>query len=1099
MRLPSRPLRLVSVLGALSLWLAPSALAATPAGTLGYYRFPTLHDDTVVFTAEGDLWSVPLEGGIARRLTSHLGEETFAELSPDGGRIAFSATYEGPTEVYVMSAAGGVPKRLTWEGVRANVVGWSPQGEVLYASRRGSGLPAGQLFAVDASTGARRALPLAQAAEGLFDDSTLYFTRQESNISNTRRYRGGTIQQLWRWDGGRDEARRLMPGDSAASRNPMPWQGRVYFVGDRSLDMNIWSVKPDGSDARQHTLHKGWDVNDASLQNGRIVYQLGADLRVYDIAKNEDRPIDVRLASDLDQSRERWLQNPSEWVTAAHLSPNGDRVTLTARGQVFVVPVEDGRLVQATRDPGVRWRQARFLDGRQLVALSDASGEVEWWRLPANGMGPATELTKDAKIFRYDGVASPDGRWLAHTDRDQQLWLLDVTSGTQTRLAKSEVWDDPRDLAWSPDSRWLAFTLPGSNLLARVHIYDTRSRSSTPVTSERWDSYSPAWSADGKWLWFLSDRHFDSVVRSIWGPRQPDPFFDRPTQVFGLALQREYRSPWAKLDELESGGGAGSSDQATKSGDKSEAKEKQKSSGVAPVEVNFEGLSERLVEVPADAGNLSNLTTDGKRLYWLARESDVNAKPDLAQLEIARKNDGVGTVLAGVESYELSQDGKKLLAKKGDGWYVFDAGAKAPEKLDKSKLPLTGWTFAFDPQIEWRQMFEEAWRLERDYFYDRGMHGVDWNAQREKFRPLAARVTTRGELANVFQQMVGELSALHMYVYGGDHRRGPDQVDPASLGARLARDERAAGWRIEHVFRTDPNEPGRLGPLAKPELDVRDGDVVLAVNGVPALSVADPGALLRGQAGRQVLLRLQRGGTARELVVTPVTPARETDLRYTEWEYTRRLRVDSLSAGRVGYVHLRAMGPNDIAQWHRDYFPIYDRDGLVIDLRNNRGGNIDAWILGKLLRRAWMWWQPRAAQPFANMPYAFQGKLVAIVNENTISDGEAFAEGLRRLGLGKIVGARTWGGEIWLSQDNFLVDRGIATAAETGVYGPEGDWLIEGHGVDPDVVVDNLPRATAEGGDAQLDAAVKQLLDDIARSPRVKPVAPRYPDKSGRR
>jgi tricorn protease len=1090
-----------SALAALALVLpAAAAFAAPSPGALGYYRFPTLHDDTVVFTAEGDLWSVPLAGGVARRLTSHLGEETSGELSPDGSQLAFSATYDGPAEVYVMSMAGGVPKRLTWDGLRANVIGWTPQGEVIFASRRGSGLPAGRLFALHPTTGVRRVLPLAEAAEGLFDGATLYFTRQESNISNTRRYRGGTIQQLWRWDGGREEARRLMPDDSAASRNPMPWQGRVYFVGDRTLDMNIWSVRLDGGDARQHTFHKGWDVLDASLQNGRIVYQLGADLHVYDIAKNEDRAIDVSLTSDLDQSRERWVQNPAEWVTAAHLSPNGDRVVLTARGQVFVVPVEDGRIVNATRDPSVRWRQARFLDGRQLVALSDASGEVEWWKLPANGVGSPTQLTKDAKTLRFEGVASPDGKYVASRNKDMELWLLDVASGTHTRIAVAPAWEDITELVWSPDSRWLAYGLPDRNHLMRVHVYDTRTRSDMAVTSERWDSWSPAWSPDGKWLWFLSDRRFDTVVRSIWGSRQPDPFFDRPTQVFGLALQREYRSPWAKLDELQAGGGEAAEDKSAKPADRSAGKAKgTPAKGAMPVEIDFDGLGERLVEVPADAGNLSNLSTDGKRLYWLAREADVNAKSDLVQLEIARKNDGAGTVLAAVDAYELSQDGKKLLVKKSDAWYVFDAAAKAPEKLDKSKLPLAGWTFAFDPKVEWRQMFEEAWRLERDYFYDRGMHGVDWNAQREKFRPLAARVTTRGELANVFQQMVGELSALHMYVRGGDHRQGPDQSEPASLGARLARDERAGGWRIEHIFRTDPHEPAKLGPLAKPELNVRAGDVVLAVNGVPALSVPDPGALLRGQAGKQVLLRLQRpGGTARDLVVTPVTPGRENDLRYTEWEYARRLRVDSLSTGRVGYVHLRAMGPPDMAQWHRDYYPVFDRDGLVIDLRNNRGGNIDAWILGKLLRRAWMWWQPRAGQAFANMPFAFQGRIVAIVNETTISDGEAFAEGMRRLGLGKVVGTRTWGGEIWLAADNFLVDRGIATAAETGVYGPEGDWLIEGHGVEPDVVVDNLPRATADGHDAQLDAAVKLLLDDIAKQPRPRPAAPKYPDKSGR-
>jgi len=1087
----------------LLLLLAPAAVAAPAGGTLGYYRFPSLRGGTVVFTAEGDLWRVPLSGGVAQRLTSHPGEESNAAISPDGRSVAFSAMYDGPTEVYVMPMQGGLPKRLTWDGLRDVVVGWTPEGEVLFTSRRGSGLPAGQLFAVHPESGARRALALSQAADGAWEGGTLVFTRQEPNISSTRRYRGGTLQQLWVWSGGNAEARRLMPGDSAASRTPMPWQGRIYFVGDRSGSMNVWSVRPDGSDARQHTNHDGWDVLGASLDDGKVVYQLGADLRVLDLASGDDQALDIRIASDLDQTREHWVQNPADWVASAHLSPTGDRVALTARGQVFVAPTEDGRLVSATRQPGVRWRQACFMpDGKSLVAFSDESGEVEWWKLPANGVGDPSQLTRDGKVLRFDGLPSPDGKWLASTNKDRELWLLEIASGKHQRIAASEEWDDIRDLAWSPDSRWLCYTRPAQDLMTQIMLYDTKGGATTALTRDRWDSYSPAWSPDGKWLWFLSDRHFDSVVRGIWGSRQPDPFFDRPTQVFGLSLQKGTRSPWAKLDELQSAGEPAKEKPAETKGAKpaGKAPEGAGAKSPAPVTIDLDGIQDRLIEVPVDPGNLSALSTDGKRLYFLATEADVNAKPDLQSLEIARKQDGVTTVLAGLESYELSADGKKLLVKKGDAYYVFDAGAKAPEKLDKSKLPLTGWTFAFDPRVEWRQMFTEAWRLERDYFYDRGMHHVDWKAQLEKFRPLAERVTTRAELADVFQQMVGELSALHMYVRGGDQRRGLDQAEPASLGARFARDERAGGWRVERAFRTDPDEPAKLSPLARPGVDVRDGDVLLAVNGVPALSVGDPGALLRGQAGKQVLLRVQRpGGSARDVIAEAVTPARETDLRYTEWEYTRRLRTDSLSAGRVGYVHLRAMGPPDIAQWQRDYFPVYDRDGLVIDLRGNRGGNIDAWILGKLLRRAWFWWQPRVGRPFANMPFAFRGKIVALVNETTISDGEAFAEGFRRLGLGKVVGTRTWGGEVWLSADNFLVDKGIATAAETGVFGPEGDWLIEGRGVVPDLVVDNLPHATAQGADAQLDAAVKLLLDEIEADPVKRPVTPPYPDKSGRR
>jgi tricorn protease len=395
-------------------------------------------------------------------------------------------------------------------------------------------------------------------------------------------------------------------------------------------------------------------------------------------------------------------------------------------------------------------------------------------------------------------------------------------------------------------------------------------------------------------------------------------------------------------------------------------------------------------------------------------------------------------------------------------------------------------------------MFVEGWRLERDYFYDPGMHGLDWPAMRKKYLPLAERVTDRGELNDVLAQMVGELSALHIFVRGGDQREAPDNIETGSLGARLRRDAAAGGYRVEHIYRSDPDIPARIAPLAQQGVDVGEGDVIEMINGVAALSSPDPAELLRSQAGRQVLLRVKPrdGGSVREVIVKPITQSREADLRYDEWEYTRRKLVDRMSDSQLGYVHLRAMGASSMAEWEREFYPVYNRAGLIIDVRHNNGGNIDSWILARLMRKAWFYWQPRVGRPYWNMQYAFRGPMVVLVNERTASDGEAFAEGFRRLGLGKLIGTRTWGGEIWLSASNFLTDRGIATAAETGVYGPEGEWLIEGHGVDPDVVVDNLPHATYNGKDAQLEAAVKHLLEAINKKPADVPKAPAYPKKS---
>jgi len=744
-------------------------------------------------------------------------------------------------------------------------------------------------------------------------------------------------------------------------------------------------------------------------------------------------------------------------------------------------------------------------DGKSLLALSDESGETEFWRLAADGIGARVQLTNDGKVLRWDGVASPDGRFVAHLDKDQQLWLLDTRTRKQTLLGTNRD-GGFRDVAWSPDGRWLAYSAPAANQFSRLWLYDVERAKSTPVTSNRYDSYGPAWSPDGRWLWFLSDRHLQSVVGSPWGPRQPEPFFDKQTMIFALALVPGERFPFQPDDEVGAPGmrpvAPAPRDSTKPATDSAHAPTPPSPRvGVKPAPralIDLDGIERRIVEVPLAPGNYDELSTDGKRLYFLSDERGGDARPQLLTLAIDNKGARPETFMADVRAYELSLDGKKVMLRKGNDIVVVDAGAKAPTDLSKATVNLKDWVLHFDPRDEWRQMFADAWRLERDYFYDRGMNGIDWAAMKARYAPLVERVTDRAELSDILAQMVGELSALHIFVRGGDIRRGQDAVLPASLGARLERDEARGGYRVEHIYRADPDVPRELPPLARYGVDVVEGDVIESVNGISTLSVPDIGSLLRDQADRQALLRVKpkSGAASRDVIVVPVSQQRDQQLRYAEWEYTRRLAVEKKSNGRFGYVHLRAMGGNDIAQWARDFYPAFDREGLIIDVRHNNGGNIDSWILEKLMRKAWFYFQPRVGNPTWNMQYAFRGHVVVLTDAFTASDGEAFAEGFRLLGLGKVIGTRTWGGEIWLSANNFLVDRGIATAAETGVYGPEGKWLIEGHGVDPDIVVDNEPHATFEGADAQLDAALTHLEAEVKAHPDPVPAPPAYPRKA---
>jgi len=1083
-----------------------AAQAPTRPSSLGYFRFPAISGETIVFTAEGDLWRVPIRGGSAQRLTTHAAEESRAAISPDGRTIAFSASYEGPTEVYTMPIDGGLPVRRTFDGANAIMVGWTPDGKVLYSTRKYSTLPDRQLVAVDPRTNTVTPLPLSQASDGSVDATTgtLYFTRYAWQGSNTKRYQGGTAQNIWKFARGANAAVPLTADWTGTSRVPLVWQNRVYFASDRDGTVNLWSMDLDGHDVKQLTHHVGFDVLSPSLSAGKIAYQLGADIHLYDIATGNDAIVPIILVSDFEQAREKWVRNPTEWISAVHLSPTGDRVAITARGQVFVFPAQQGRLVEATPGKSARWRDAKFFgDGKTILALSDRSGELEFWTLAATGVGASEkQITRDAKVLRWYGTPSADGKWVAHTDKDLQLWVTEMSTG-KTKLIGVNKFGDFGDIRWSPDAKWLSYSAPSHNQFGQLFLYSVETGKSTAVTSNRYDSYSPAWTPDGKWLYFLSDRHLESLVGSPWGARQPEPFFDKQTMVFALALVPGERNPFQPDDELSAAQNPkpDSAKVPTDSAQKGRPAPTPKKQSVSPAsrqQIVLDGIERRLLEVPVSAGNYGDLATDGKRLYLTSRDAGSDSKTQLRTFAIDNKNPELETYLADVKDFELSADGKKLLVRKGTDIYVLDAGAKAPTELAKSQVNLKGWVLHFDPREEWRQMFADAWRLERDYFYDRGMHGIDWVAARARYAPLVDRVTDRAELSDILAQMVGELSALHIFVYGGDLRAGTDSVLPASLGARLARDESGGGYRVEHVFRGDPDAPGGLAPLSRYGVDVGDGDVIEAVNGVATLSVTDIGALLRNQADRQVLLRVKpkSGGASREVVVTPIAQPREDDLRYAEWEYTRRLAVEEQGKGDIGYVHLRAMGGRDIAQWARDFYPAFDRQGLIVDVRHNRGGNIDSWILEKLMRKAWFYWQGRVGEPTWNMQYAFRGHVVVLTDAHTASDGEAFAEGFRRLGLGKVIGTRTWGGEIWLSSSNVLVDRGIATAAETGVYGPEGKWLIEGHGVDPDIVVDNEPHATYQGKDAQLDAALAYLRAEIKARPVPVPPPPPYPKKA---
>jgi len=1113
-----------SSVGFLCSYSALAFAADSPAVHRGYLSDPALHGDAIVFTAEGDLWSIDIHGGQARRLTTGTGTENKATISPDGKTVAFRANYEGPAEVYTIPIDGGLPQRRTWDG-NSEPEGWAPDGRLLVSTERYSTLPSVELVLID-DHGGREMVPLAQAAQGAYsaDGQTLFFTRWFHQWSETKRYKGGWTENLWSFDG-THEAAPLTADYAGTSTNPMFFAGRVYFLSDRDGVMNVYSMDTQGRGVKEESHQRTFDIEGASLNDGRIAYACAGDVWLLDLKTGHEEIVPITLVSDFDQMRTHWVKKPLDYLTAVHISPDGSSAVFTARGEIFTLPAKSGRIIRVAGDSDVRYREARFMpDGKSIVALSTKSGETEFWKFAANGEGAPEQWTHNAKVLRWGGVPSPDGHWLAHTDKDQQLWIYDIKAGQDKRIAQSMT-GGYGDLAWSGDSGWLAYSEAAENGFEQIKILNVESGTMQTVTSDRYNSISPAWSSDGKWFYFLSDRNLKTTVQAPWGPRQPEPHFDRTVKLYELALAPELRSPFLPGDELHP------DDAAKKEGDKpTDDKDKSKDAKAATddkkpaegersaaqkkdeekdkkkpaeVKIDFKDMASRLAEVPAPPGNYGSLQLTDKRLCWLSANDGQQDHVALQCLEIGNKGDDVETVLGDVKDFEISLDRKKTLINKGESFYILDSGASSgslsdPKSMGKAAIDLSHWTISTNPREEFRGIFLDAWRMERDYFYDRHMHGVDWVAVRDRYLPLVDRVADRDELNQVIAQMVSELSALHTFVGGGDDRKPADNVDIATLGAALRRDEKAGGYVVEHVYLHDPDLPNLAPPLARPESRVSEGDVIVSIDGQSVLSVADERSLLRGKAGQQVMLHVKpASGEAHDLLVKPIGAGEDSRMRYAEWEYSRRLKVEDESKGQIGYVHLQAMGSEDIDQWAREYYPIYNRQGLILDMRHNHGGNIDSWLLGDLLRKAWFYWQPRVGNPDWNMQYAFRGHIVVLCDQETASDGEAFSEGFKHFQMGKVIGTRTWGGEIWLSGSNIQADNGVATAAEIGVYSSDGKkWLIEGHGVDPDIVVDNLPHATFGGSDAQLQAAIDLLQKEIKDDPR--PVAPHppYPDKS---
>lgn len=1044
----------------------------TAQGIEGYYQYPDIHQNTIVFTAEGDIWKVSIEGGLAQRLTRHTEEERNPAISPDGKTIAYYATYDGLSEVYTMPIDGGVTCRWTYSNSEgASVVGWSPKGEIIYKTTELCNSPNSRLATIDLKTKIKSIVPLHQANEGTQNEKGVWFFVPLPNMNaHVKRYAGGMARQIWKFEGSK-EAVKLTTDHLGENFNPMWYVNRVYFITDRDGMKNIWSMDADGKDLKQHTFHTEFDVRSANVDDGKIVYQHGADLWLLDIASGKYKKIEISLASDFEYLRATWVENPADYITSVNPDPQGEKVVVTTRGRVFVVPVKSGRTIAFTEpnDTVIRNRDATFsYDGKHIISLSDASGEFEFVEFAADGSGEVKQISQNGKPLSYEGIPSSDGKWIAYDDIDKNMYILNVNTGVRKKISTNE--QGIRDFSWSPDNQWLAFVQVALTGFTQIKVYNVNDGSIFDLTNDRSNNSKVKWSPDGKFIYYLSDRSFNTLTGNPRNSRLGGVEWDKVHKVYHVALNKGTLSPFRALDELNQ-----------------ENSEDERPAGKIMVAIDKDDIQSRTMIVPIASGNYYHLEVNDQAIYLLAKENASEATPHLKAAEISREKTDLTTIASGIDHFKLTPNGKKLFIKKGPSYYMVEAGTGS---LNLSNaIDLSGCQFLFNPKEDWKQLYKDAWRMERDYFYDRNMHGVDWNAMYQKYLPFVDRVTTRNELNDVLAQLIGELSVLHAFVFGGDMPNDNRSIQVGSLGAKTSRDEKSGGFKIDYIYKSDPDFPERKSPLDDPFLDIKEGDIITKINGKEALSVMDISELLINQAGKQVKLSIKRGAIDKDIIIK--SSPDPYWLIYRDWEYGNRLKVEKDNVNEIGYLHLSANSDWDIGQFYREYFPVANKKGLIIDMRYNEGGYISNILLDVLYRQVWMYRVDRTGQPIDRIPH-----MVVLVNERTGSDGEGFAEGFKRLGLGTTIGMRTWGGFVALHFGNQLTDNGIAAAPMHGGYGPDGKWLVEGMGHVPDIEVDNLPYETFNGKDAQLDVAIEFLKKKIAEDPKDIPPPPAYPDKS---
>jgi tricorn protease len=1047
----------------------------------GYPRFPALHGDTLIFVSEDDLWLASTRGGAASRLTAGVGEASHPRLSPDGTLVAFVGREEGPAEVFVMPIGGGTARRLTYQAAqRVAVVGWSEDGRsIVYASSAEHPLR-GELWLweVDRDGGLPRRLtygPASAISRGPNGGTVL--GRHTADPARWKRYHGGTVGDLWVDPSGDGEFRRLVAIDTNFA-SPC-WVGdRIYFLADHEGVGNVYSCTPQGQDVRRHTDHDEFYARNMSSDGKRLVYHAGGSLFLLDPAEDEARPIEVNLISSRTQRNRRFVPAAS-FLQDASLTPDGTGLAITTRGKAFTFNAWDGPVRQHGEADGVRYRLLTWLnDQKRLVAVAADEGDREVLVvLSTDGQTPARRLDS-ADTGRVVALAvSPTSDLVAVGTHRTQVMLIDVAADEPAaiELDRSEFARIDA-IAWSPDGRWLAYHAGVTAQTMAIKLCQVETRATHQITTPVLRDMHPAWDPDGRYLYFIGQRDYNPVYDEM----QFDLGFPMARRPFAICLRRDVPSPFVpqpKAPESE----------AAATQEKAEAE--RQPPVTSPIEIDLDGIERRLVGFPVREGKYNRvLGIKGKALFssvpvegtrtpsWFDTEIKAKGALDVFDFETQKQD----RLIDGLTDFWLGRDAKTMLYRAGERLRVLKAGEKPSAEAGDAPNRASGWIdldrvkVSVRPAAEWRQMFREAWRLQRQHFWVEDMAGLDWAAIYQRYLPLVDRIGTRSELSDLLWEVQGELGTSHAYELGGEYRPGP-RYPQGFLGVDWEQEPETGRFRIARVLGGDPWDELTTSPLNRPAVNVQAGDVVLAVNGQPVGGHVTPGEWLVHQAGQEIVLTVQHGDEPARLVTVRANPS-EIPARYRDWVEANRRAVHDATGGRIGYVHIPDMGPEGYAEFHRGFLVEFDHEGLLIDVRYNGGGHVSQLLLEKLARRRLGYDFPRWGAPEPYPSHAPRGAIVALTNELAGSDGDIFSHTFKLMKLGPLVGKRTWGGVIGISPSHTLADGTLTTQPEYSFFFDDVGWNVENYGTDPDIEVDNRPQDYARGVDVQLERAIEICL-----------------------